>query len=160
MKFLNLGEAGFAALGLTPLVPLRNVHMLMAKPGLKVVADRYQPTLILVRGLQGSGKSTLATQLTTIGYRHFEADMFYEDKGFDPRLLKEAHTWCLHLTQRTLFFGQLAVVCNTFSTVVELKPYLKLSDSTMIIETCGAWQSVHGISTAKKAHTANKWEVL
>lgn len=160
LKFQNIGEAGFSTLGLTPLVPLRNVHMLIANPGPDDQTFEYQPRLILVRGLQGSGKSTLAKQLTTVGFRNFEADQFYGNKSFDGKLLKHAHDLCLNLTRRTLQFGQRVVVSNTFTTIKELRPYLLLDAQTMILETGGDWPSIHRISDAMRARTATKWEQL
>lgn len=57
--------------------------------------------LVLIRGLPGSGKSTIARELAAKGYKHFEADMWFEmrRKPFDGLLLRHAHRWCKEQTE-------------------------------------------------------------
>ena len=53
--------------------------------------------LVLIRGLPASGKTTMASVLPMIGYKHFEADMFFEVGGvylYDAKRIGEAHAWC------------------------------------------------------------------
>src|SRR5690606_5521633 len=94
--------------------------------------------LILIRGLPGSGKSTLARNLleryTTFvwSFRHFEADQYFIAAdgvyNFNPKLLKNAHTWCQCSTSYWLRNGATVIVSNTFTTLKEMQPYLDMAD--------------------------------
>jgi len=93
--------------------------------------------LILIRGLPGSGKSTLARELATRGFAHFEADMWFEQRGaFDPAL--EA--------------GHNIVVSNTFIKRAELQPYLDAAQrfgvAVEIRRATDAWPSLHNVPDA------------
>jgi predicted kinase len=106
--------------------------------------------LYIVRGMPGSGKSTFAQ---TLGLPHFEADDFFTDLdgsyNFDPNLLKKAHKFCQNNVRQCLSEGLSVVVANTFTTLKEIKPYIKMAeeyDAEVIVATCtGDYGSIHGI---------------
>lgn len=102
----------------------------------------YKNALIIVRGLPGSGKSTLAKRLLEelrakdINTVHFEADSFFMKDGkyeFDISKLGRAHSICFESTKNALNSGSTVIVSNTFTTIKELKPYVKISDKLMVI---------------------------
>src|ERR1035437_9039203 len=102
--------------------------------------------LIIIRGLPGSGKTTMAGVLTRIGYRHFEADMFFEVDGmyqYDATRIRDAHAWCQRMTQEALARGENVVVSNTFTHLREMQPYLEMEARNIrVIEAHGKWESV------------------
>jgi len=96
--------------------------------------------LILVRGIPGSGKTTFVNnqrQTDNVEYSyHFEADMYFEvhnslsrqfEYRFDASRLKEAHEMCLFRTREALTNGGKVYVSNTFSTIKEMEPYVKMA---------------------------------
>jgi len=95
--------------------------------------------LYLIRGLPGSGKSTLGAKIATvIGGQQFEADQYFYKNGiytFDRGLLGEAHRQCQENTLDCLNSGLSAVVCNTFTTIKELKPYFQIAKDLGIVPT-------------------------
>lgn len=111
-------------------------------------------TLTLIRGVPGSGKTTKAQQLLKYDRDlcHFEADMYFTTDGvytFNPRLLGEAHAWCLKETRKALSKGLDVVVSNTFSHRWELNPYLEAAvdfnaDVKYIICT-GHFKNTHNV---------------
>lgn len=116
-------------------------------------------TLTIIRGWQGSGKSTLANKYTNLAFKsgataqHFEADMYFNVDGeykFDASKLSAAHKWCQKSVSAALASGIDEVyVANTFRTVKEILPYLKIAKSLnakVYIEECtGNYQNVHGV---------------
>jgi len=103
--------------------------------------------LILIRGLPGSGKSTLAKSL---GFTHFEADMFFgEDYQFDAIKLKDAHAWCQQSTEEALANGQNVVVSNTFTQAWEMEPYFKMAKKwgvkPQVILCQGKFKNIHNV---------------
>ncbi len=115
--------------------------------------------LVLIRGLPGSGKSTLAR--TFAGYRHFEADQFFEHDGtysLDAARLDDAHRACLENTRRALADGCNVVVANTFTRRCEIEPYTALGYPLRVIEARGRFTSVHAVSAEAMAHLARQWE--
>lgn len=67
--------------------------------------------LVLIRGLPGSGKSTMARILRQVGYEHFEADIFFEDRGvyrYDASRVADAHAWCQRDTKISKLTFELA----------------------------------------------------
>ena len=106
--------------------------------------------LILIRGLPGSGKSTLARELVARGFAHFEADMWFEQRGaFDAALLSEAHAWCLAQATAALKNGHDVVVSNTFIKHAEMQPYLdaaqRLGKAVEIRCATGTWPNRHNV---------------
>lgn len=120
--------------------------------------------LILCRGLPGSGKTSLAKILTMVGYRHIEADMFFEVDGiyqYDARRIQSAHEWCKRLTREALSRGESVVVSNTFTRLVEMAPYLQMSANTVrVIEAYGQWKNCHGVPQETVERMAARWEPL
>lgn len=118
--------------------------------------------LVLVRGLPGSGKSSFADSLTLIGYKKFEADMFFEIDGeyvFDGSRIRDAHHWCQKMTQQSLLMGENVVVSNTFTRLSEMAPYMGMqAGSIRVIETIGTWPNTHGVSPQKLQMMADRWE--
>ena len=109
------------------------------------------PRLVLIRGLPGTGKSTQAKGYKEQGYKHFEADMFFEADGayaFDEKRQPEAHAWCLQQTQQALAIGAHVVVSNVFGTVQDIKPYIDLGFEFQVTEVTGRGKSVHGVSAS------------
>lgn len=121
-------------------------------------------TLVLCRGLPGSGKSTKAGVLAEIGYKHFEADMYFERDGnyqYDSTRIREAHEWCKQSTREALNRGENVVVSNTFTRVSEMAPYFEMgAGSLRIIEARGRWNNLHGVSTEAVLKMAARWESL
>lgn len=112
--------------------------------------------LILIRGLPGSGKTTLASTIALRqedGGRHWyvvEADMFWGPQyDFTPKLLRQAHEWCLAEATRLLYHTGRVIVSNTFTTMSELEPYLSMArhlGAKVTIITCNQDRgSIHNI---------------
>lgn len=107
--------------------------------------------MILIRGVVGSGKSTMARALASLGYAHYEADMYFEDgEGvyrFDKERLPAAHDWCLAAATETLVSGGRVVVANTFTRLWEMRPYVEramaLGVPFTVLEAHGSWRNVH-----------------
>lgn len=120
--------------------------------------------LVLIRGLPGSGKTTMASVLTMIGYKHFEADMFFEANGvyrYDASRIREAHAWCQQMTRQALSGGHDVVVSNTFTHLRELEPYRAMaSGKIQIIEAKGRWENVHGVAPEMLVRMEARWEQL
>lgn len=120
--------------------------------------------LIIIRGLPGSGKTTMAGVITKIGYRHFEADMFFEVEGryqYDATRIRDAHAWCQRMTRAALERGENVVVSNTFTHLREMQPYVEMGAKTIrVIEAQGKWESVHGVPPEMLERMAARWEPL
>ena len=118
--------------------------------------------LVLIRGIPGSGKSTMANVLVMIGYKNFEADMFFEVDGhyqYDASRIRDAHEWCQQMTQRALERGESVVVSNTFTRIREMAPYLQMKVGRIkVIEARGKWENVHGVPADAMASMASRWE--
>ncbi len=122
--------------------------------------------LYLIRGWPGSGKTTLAKELLAEGKAdvHYEADMYFEGSTlgyvFDPKLLPQAHAWCLRKTKEALDLGKNVVVSNTFIKVWELKKYIDLGLPTEIRVCRGLFVNVHGVPIDKVISMRAKFEEL
>lgn len=125
---------------------------------------RYNPAmLILIRGLPGSGKSTQARALAARGFRHFEADLWFEQHGaFDVALLPQAHAWCRAQALAALEEGCDVVVSITFIKRAELRPYLaaaaRLGIAAEVRCVTGAWPSLHDVPPDVLAQMARDFE--
>lgn len=101
--------------------------------------------LIIVRGVPGTGKSTYAKSLNIV---HFEADMYFQRGGnyeWDRRGLGSAHNWCLTEVASCLEAGMDVVVSNTFSTMKEMMPYLKLGYPVEVVELTEVFGNIHDV---------------
>lgn len=120
--------------------------------------------LVLIRGLPGSGKSNMASILAMIGYKHFEAGMFFEIGGtyrFDRTRIGDAHDWCQHMTRQALARGDNVVVSNTFTTRWEMEPYFSMTTRTVrVIEAKGNLANVHGAPPEAVKRMALRWESM
>lgn len=123
--------------------------------------------LILIRGLPGSGKSTLAKEWVKQGYRHFEADMFFDGRDgyqYNPEKIGVAHGWCQLATRFALQDGDSVVVSNTFVRLWEMKAYEIIAKEfgieLEILEAKGAWQNIHGVPSAVIERMKANWDPL
>jgi predicted kinase len=119
--------------------------------------------LVLIRGLPGSGKSTVARTMS--GYKHFEADMYFERHGnyfFETEKIQYAHGWCYEKVKDALNLGHKVVVSNTFVQLWELEPYIRLvkdNNLTMdIIVASGKWRSIHNVPIETIVMMQDSWE--
>jgi predicted kinase len=124
-----------------------------------------EASLVLIRGLPGSGKSTIARTMT--GYKHFEADMYFEKNGsylFEAEKLQRAHDWCYESTSEALKAGYKVVVSNTFVQLWELNSYLRLASSLdidcQVVHAVGSWESIHNVPEFTVARMRDRWELL
>lgn len=125
-------------------------------------------TLYLVRGLPGSGKTTFVKQhLQKIDpkIKHFEADMFFEREGkyeYNPKMIKNAHEWCLEQTKKALLEGHSVAVSNTFTQQWEMQPYTELAKNLnielKIIKADGRFKNIHGVPNEVLDKMEKRWE--
>ena len=136
----------------------------------KPAAQNFQPTqltstaeLILIRGLPGSGKSRMGNILSLIGFEHYEADQYFVKDGsyqYAADKVRDAHLWCQSKVRAALAENKRVVVCNTFTRISEMEPYLSLTSTVRILEAKGEWQNVHGVSAERVKQMAARWEAL
>lgn len=127
------------------------------------------PKLILIRGLPGSGKSTLAKNMArTLGYQHYEADMYFTDSAgnyvFDREAVPAAHIWCMHKVDIALLSNQSVIVSNTFVRKWEMEPYIHMAKvagaELIILEAKGDWENVHNVPQETIERMRKNWENL
>jgi hypothetical protein len=139
------------------------VNSLAKNPGVEIKTDGSS-RMVLIRGLPGSGKSTMATVLSLLGYKHFEADMFFVgDDGVyrhDGTRLKSAHAWCQDKVRNALKDGNRVVVSNTFTQHWEMQPYFDMGVSIQILEAGGNWSNRHGVPEEKVKSMRDRWVSL
>lgn len=117
--------------------------------------------LVLIRGLPGSGKSSMAK--TMKGYKHFEADMYFEMQGkyeYDFKQISNAHAWCQMCVRLELERGNDVVVSNTFVTRWELAPYLRMTDNVRVVKATGDYGSEHSVPAETIERMRDNWEEL
>jgi predicted kinase len=132
--------------------------------------------LTLIRGLPGSGKSTLAQSMLDANTRHYEADMYRTGPDgiyrFDPDKNLEAFEWCESMTYKALKEGLNVIVSNTFTTVIEMGPYLDIAEEmhwtdperfkdpapVRVIACKGQFQTIHGVPPETILKMAARWE--
>lgn len=116
--------------------------------------------LTLIRGLPGSGKTTLAKQMYPS--LHVEADMFFQRDGkyqYNAARIRDAHIWCQSVTRFALGYGADVVVSNTFTTLKEIEPYLKMTNQTLeVIKCVGEFGSVHDVPEETLAKMKARWQ--
>lgn len=92
-----------------------------------------QKVLYLITGPSGAGKTTRAKELIRQkGIKHhYEADMLMLDRNgdyaFNPKKLRECHTWCQKATERAMQLNEAVVVSNTMTTKWEAQPYIDIA---------------------------------
>ena len=119
--------------------------------------------IYLIRGLPGSGKSTYAKNLNCL---HLEADMFHMMNGeykFDVSNLSKAHHWCSSTFLKSIEDGiDDIVVSNTFTTIRELEPYIKIckfyNRDYKIIRMTNNYGSVHNVPEEVIAKMSKRFE--
>ncbi|MFC7286458.1 hypothetical protein ACFQPC_00260 [Herminiimonas glaciei] len=136
----------------------------------KAVSQSTQPAetpctgeLILIRGLPGSGKSRMGNILSLIGFEHYEADQYFVKNGsyhYEANKVREAHLWCQAKVRTALANSKRVVVCNTFTRISEMEPYLGLTPTVRILEAKGKWKNIHGVSAERIKQMAERWEKL
>lgn len=118
--------------------------------------------LYLIRGVSGSGKTTLAKEMydafRTANIRAIEvaADDYFMVDGeynFDANKLGAAHAWCREMVQDGMHYDEYEaiIVHNTFTTMLEMKAYLKFAEmydydvTTLVVENRHGNSSVHDV---------------
>lgn len=101
-----------------------------------------------------------------VGFAHFEADQWFEQRGHDwqPFLLTHAHRWCREQTEKALKAGRPVVVANTFTRHWELDEYVRLALDlgvpVRVVTATGNYGSVHNVPPEKIEQMAERWEPL
>ena len=123
--------------------------------------------IFLIRGLPGSGKSTRARLIQTINsypIDHYEADQYFYRDGvyaFNPAKLQRAHAKCFEKFCDSVEQKRSVCVSNTFTTYVELQPYLefghKHGEHIAVVEMQTQYQSIHGVPEATMQKMRARW---
>jgi predicted kinase len=132
-----------------------------------ILKENHDLKLILIRGVSGSGKTTYAKKLIEEdpNLSHYEADMFFDVDGyyhFDPRQLKDAHSWCQARTEKDLKNGKSVIVSNTFTQKWEIEPYIELAKkyqaNVIIKKMTGNYKNIHGVPDDVVERMKARWE--
>ena len=124
-----------------------------------------QQVIILVRGISGSGKSTFAKQICN---NVASADDYFMKDGeyqFDPKKLKDAHSYCLQKTIDYLDLGESVAVANTFTEEWEMKPYFDLAARkgimifSVVVENRHGGKNIHGVPANVIARQSGRFQI-
>jgi len=125
-------------------------------------------SLYIIRGTPGSGKTTLGMQLKSGGLVRYVIaadDYMVGPDGqylFQPARLKECHERCRTDALRALSAGESVAVCNTFTRIWEMQPYVdiahRLGNTLYVIRCEGRFQNVHGVPEEKVREMRDRFE--
>lgn len=126
-------------------------------------------SLYIIRGLPGSGKTTFWNVLRDAGLvRHvFAADDWMVDEHgeyrFNASRLKFCHDQCRDATTQALMRGLSVAVCNTFTRIWEMQPYINAArnlNARLVVLTCeGDHGNVHGVPADKIWEMRERFEL-
>jgi len=117
------------------------------------------PSIYIIRGVPGSGKTTFGNRLKAGGVVHYvlSADDYMTGPDgeycFNPEKLKECHERCRMDTIARVRDGESVAVCNTFTRVWEMQPYVNIAKNLKatlyVIRSEGNFKNVHGVPDDK-----------
>jgi hypothetical protein len=126
------------------------------------------PSLYIIRGAPGSGKTTFGHRLRAGGLVRFviSADDYMTgpdgEYSFDPRRLKECHERCQMDTVFHLKAFESVAVCNTFTRIWEMQPYVNIARNIgaelYVIKCEGSFRNVHGVPDEKVRQMRERFE--
>ncbi len=130
---------------------------------LGVVEKQPKPKMLyIIRGLPGSGKTKFAKELARLlGIEYYEADMYFtegDEYKFDPKLLPAAHAWCHEEVRKSLRWGSVAIVSNTFVKLWEIQQYIDLGHPFTVITMEGDYGNTHNVPPETLARMKANWE--
>jgi hypothetical protein len=102
--------------------------------------------------------------------RHYEADMYRT--GPDGIYKFDPDKWCESMTYKALKEGLNVIVSNTFTTVIEMGPYLDIAEEmhwtdperfkdpapVRVIACKGQFQTIHGVPPETILKMTARWE--
>lgn len=125
-------------------------------------------SLYIIRGVPGSGKTTLGQRLKKNGLVRYvvSADDYMTGPDgkylFQPSMLKLCHEECRIAAHRRIIAGYSVAVCNTFTRVWEMQPYVDLARNEkcdlFVIRCEGGYRNVHGVPEWKVADMRRRFE--